>query len=100
MFDFVNNLKDKGRWRIFKLKLIDARLYFVSIFVGLLTGLVAVPYHYLLQFFFNLRHDFFKVVLVYSSFPADVGNSSICFLARKKNASHYGWRDSTDTWSH
>jgi hypothetical protein len=52
-------IKDKGRWRIFKLKLIDARLYFVSIFVGLLTGLVAVPYHYLLQFFFNLRHDFF-----------------------------------------
>ena len=42
MFDFVNKLKDKGRWRIFKLKLIDARLYFVSIFVGLLTGLVAV----------------------------------------------------------
>ena len=31
------------RWRIWKLKLIDARLYFVSIFVGLLTGLVAVP---------------------------------------------------------
>ena len=58
MFDFVNKLKDKGRWRIFKLKLIDARLYFVSIFVGLLTGLVAVPYHYLLQFFFNLRHVF------------------------------------------
>ena len=27
MFDFVNKLKDKGRWRIFKLKLIDARLY-------------------------------------------------------------------------
>lgn len=24
MFDFVNKLKDKGRWRIFKLKLIDA----------------------------------------------------------------------------
>lgn len=59
MFDLVNKLKDKGRWRIFKLKLIDARLYFVSIFVGLLTGLVAVPYHYLLQYFFNLRHDFF-----------------------------------------
>ena len=59
MFDFFGKLKDKGRWRIFKLKLIDARLYFVSIFVGLLTGLVAVPYHYLLQFFFNLRHDFF-----------------------------------------
>ena len=63
MFDFVNKLKDKGRWRIFKLKLIDARLYFVSIFVGLLTGLIAVPYHYLLQFFFNLRHDFFDAHL-------------------------------------
>ena len=101
MFDFVNKLKDKGRWRIFKLKLIDARLYFVSIFVGLLTGLVAVPYHYLLQFFFNLRHDFFDAHLKwYWYIPPDVGNSSICFLARKKNASHYGWRDSTDTWSH
>ena len=63
MFDFVNKLKDKGRWRIFKLKLIDARLYFVSIFVGLLTGLIAVPYHYLLQFFFSLRHDFFDAHL-------------------------------------
>ena len=41
-----------------ELKLIDARLYFVSIFVGLLTGLVAVPYHYLLQLFFNTRRDF------------------------------------------
>lgn len=103
MFDFVNKLKDKGRWRIFKLKLIDARLYFVSIFVGLLTGLVAVPYHYLLQFFFNLRHDFFDAHLNGIGiflFSADVGNSPICFLARKKNASHYGWRDSTDTWSH
>ena len=48
MFRLIKMIKDKGRWRIFKLKLIDARLYFVSIFVGLLTGLVAVPYHYLL----------------------------------------------------
>lgn len=53
-FRLIKKLKDRGRWRIFKLKLIDARLYFVSIFVGLLTGLIAVPYHYLLQFFFNL----------------------------------------------
>ena len=45
MFRLIKMIKDKGRWRIFKLKLIDARLYFVSIFVGLLTGLVAVPYH-------------------------------------------------------
>ena len=42
MFRLIKKLKDKGRWRIFKLKLIDARLYFVSIFVGLLTGLIAV----------------------------------------------------------
>ena len=42
-FRLIKKLKDRGRWRIFKLKLIDARLYFVSIFVGLLTGLIAVP---------------------------------------------------------
>ena len=51
------------RWRIWKLKLIDARLYFVSIFVGLLTGLVAVPYHYLLQQLFNSRKLFFTTVI-------------------------------------
>ena len=60
MFHFIENLKDKGRWRIMKLKLIDARLYFVSIFVGLLTGLIAVPYHYLLQLLFYFRHGFFE----------------------------------------
>lgn len=60
MFRLMEKIKDDGRWRIFKLKLIDARLYFVSIFVGLLTGLIAVPYHYLLQYFFNLRYDFFN----------------------------------------
>lgn len=59
MFQRISNLRNKGEWRNWKLKLIDARLYFVSIFVGLLTGLVAVPYHYLLQFFFNTRRDFF-----------------------------------------
>lgn len=46
-------------WDILKLRLVDARLYFVSLIVGLLTGLVTVPYHYLLQLFFNLRKDFF-----------------------------------------
>lgn len=52
----INKLK---RWDSLKLKLTDARLYFVSIFVGLLTGLIAVPYHYLLQLFFNTRKEFF-----------------------------------------
>lgn len=69
MFRLIKKIKDKDRWRIFKLKLIDARLYFVSIFVGLLTGLVAVPYHYLLQFFFNLRHDFLILI------PSGIGIS-------------------------
>lgn len=48
-------------WKTWKLKLIDARLYFVSLIVGLLTGLVAVPYHYFLQFFFDIRKDFFEI---------------------------------------
>ena len=51
------------KWQIWKLKLIDARLYFVSIFVGLLTGLVAVPYHYLLWYFFDVRKTFFHGAL-------------------------------------
>lgn len=46
--------------RIVKLKLTDAKLYFVSLIVGLLTGLVAVPYHYILQFIFNMRKSFFQ----------------------------------------
>ena len=49
----------KVNWNIWKLKLVDARLYFVSLIVGLLTGIVAVPYHYLLQLFYNLRKEFF-----------------------------------------
>lgn len=53
----INKLK---RWESVKLKLIDARLYFVSILVGLLTGLIAVPYHYLLQWFFDTRKEFFQ----------------------------------------
>lgn len=57
---FIDKIKDNGQWRIFKLKLIDARLYFVSIFVGLLTGLIAVPYHYLLQYIFDARRGFFE----------------------------------------
>lgn len=48
------------KWQFWKLKLIDARLYFVSIFVGLLTGLVAVPYHYLLAWVFDTRKTFFE----------------------------------------
>lgn len=59
LFGKQGGLKDRREWRVWKLKLIDARLYFVSIFVGLLTGLVAVPYHYLLQFFFTIRKEFF-----------------------------------------
>lgn len=59
MCECFKNLRGVANWSVWKLKLIDARLYFVSILVGLLTGLVAVPYHYLLQYFFHLRRDFF-----------------------------------------
>ena len=59
MFEHWKSLEGVRKWHVWKLKLIDARLYFVSIFVGLLTGLIAVPYHYLLQFFFNARRTFF-----------------------------------------
>lgn len=55
----VKNWKTVRDWHIWKLKLVDARLYFVSMIVGLLTGLVAVPYHYLLFYFFDLRSKFF-----------------------------------------
>ena len=59
MWKHFKSLSDVRRWQVWKLKLIDARLYFVSILVGLLTGLVAVPYHYLLQLFFDTRRSFF-----------------------------------------
>ena len=88
----------------FKLKLIDARLYFVSIFVGLLTGLVAVPYHYLLQFFFNLRHDFFdshpKWYWYIPLFLLMWGNTCIRILAGEENAAYYRRGDSANTWSY
>ena len=48
MFQRFKNFRKLRKWYVVKLKLVDARLYFVSIFVGLLTGLVAVPYHYCL----------------------------------------------------
>lgn len=59
MFQRFEHLKKLREWYVVKLKLIDARLYFVSIFVGLLTGLVAVPYHYCLYYIFHLRSAFF-----------------------------------------
>lgn len=55
----IKNWKTVRGWHIWKLKLVDARLYFVSIFVGLLTGLVTVPYHFLLYFLLDIRSDFF-----------------------------------------
>lgn len=46
--------------KIWNLKLIDARLYLISFMVGVLTGLITVPYHYLLTLFFNIRLAFFQ----------------------------------------
>ena len=38
MFQRFKNFRKLRKWYVVKLKLVDARLYFVSIFVGLLTG--------------------------------------------------------------
>ena len=78
MFEHWKSLKGVRGWYVWKLKLIDARLYFVSIFVGLLTGLIAVPYHYLLQFFFDIRSS--PLVLAYYVVPCIMGNTYLCFL--------------------
>ena len=88
----VKNWKTVRGWHIWKLKLVDARLYFVSMFVGLLTGLVAVPYHYLLYYLFPPQ-----MVLVYPPFSIDVGHSGICFLAGQENAFDNRGRYSADT---
>ena len=59
LFQKIKNWKTVRGWHIWKLKLVDARLYFVSMIVGLLTGLIAVPYHYLLYYLLHIRSDFF-----------------------------------------
>ena len=89
------------KWQIWKLKLIDARLYFVSIFVGLLTGLVAVPYHYLLWYFFDVRKTFFTAhypwywhVLLFFYL---MGDSDLCRFFGKTYAIDSRWWDSSDT---
>ena len=59
LFQKIKNWKTVRGWHIWKLKLVDARLYFVSMIVGLLTGLIAVPYHYLLYYLLHIRSEFF-----------------------------------------
>ena len=82
----VKNWKTVRGWHIWKLKLVDARLYFVSMFVGLLTGLVAVPYHYLLYYLFHLRSGFF------ASHPPGTGTfHSFCFLGAFSSSSCGSW---------
>ena len=78
----VKNWKTVRGWHIWKLKLVDARLYFVSMFVGLLTGLVAVPYHYLLY---------------YSTLSVFLGHSRLRHVARGENAAYRRGRYSADT---
>ena len=59
LFQEIKNWKTVRGWHIWKLKLVDARLYFVSMVVGLLTGLIAVPYHYLLYYLLHVRSGLF-----------------------------------------
>ena len=42
MFQRFKNFRKLRKWYVVKLKLVDARLYFVSIFVGLLTGFLII----------------------------------------------------------
>ena len=89
-------LSNLRKWRVWRLKLIDARLYFVSIFVGLLTGLIAVPYHYLLWEFFDIRKAFFTahypwyyhVVLFFSLWAILIGVALIDRKSTRLNSSH------------
>lgn len=104
MFQRFKNFRKLRKWYVVKLKLVDARLYFVSIFVGLLTGLVAVPYHYCLYYFFNLRSEFFcfppGVVLAYSSFSFLLGDTDIRILVGDENATYHRRRYSSNTCCH
>ena len=59
LFQEIKNWKTVRGWHIWKLKLVDARLYFVSMVVGLLPGLIAVPYHYLLYYLLHVRSGLF-----------------------------------------
>lgn len=72
MFQRFKNFRKLRKWYVVKLKLVDARLYFVSIFVGLLTGLVAVPYHYCLYYFLTCE--------VNSLLPARSGTGIFLFF--------------------
>ena len=49
MFQRFKNFRKLRKWYVVKLKLVDARLYFVSIFVGLLTGLVPIITAYIIS---------------------------------------------------
>ncbi len=59
MWERLKKLKGFRGWYIWRLKFVDARLYFISIFVGLVTGMIAVPYHFCLGFLFKIRNAFF-----------------------------------------
>ena len=41
-----------------------------------------------------------QVVLVYPSFPVDVGNTCIRILAGEENAAYYRRGDSANTWGY
>lgn len=100
-FQKIKNWKTVRGWHIWKLKLVDARLYFVSMIVGLLTGLIAVCYHYLLYFLLHIRSDFFGIppclVLAYTPVFAVLGDSDVCVLSGRQDASYQWRRHSADT---
>ena len=51
--------KSLRTWKVLHLKLIVDRLYLVSILVGVLTGLITIPYHWLIKKEFDFREYLF-----------------------------------------
>lgn len=100
MFQRFKNFRKLRKWYVVKLKLVDARLYFVSIFVGLLTGLVAVPYHYCLYYFFNLRSEFFASRPEWYWHIPLLGDTDIRVLVGDENATYHRRRYSSNTCCH
>ena len=92
----VKNWKTVRGWHIWKLKLVDARLYFVSMFgtgrcaLSLSSLLSVPPPQWFLRFASGL-------VLAHSTLSVFLGHSRLRHVARGENAAYRRGRYSADT---
>ncbi len=104
MFQRFKNFRKLRKWYVVKLKLVDARLYFVSIFVGLLTGfewLFPIITAYIISLTCEVSFLLPSgVVLAYSSFSFLLGGTDIRILAGDENAAYHRRRYSSNTCCH